>query len=112
MKENKKTNKSKRVKNKKYSDDSAQNTSDISPDTRDESKENLIIVGGIAGYNEEVRPRLKSFKEFREEARMKASERNNKKNERTRENKTSNINIRQKKIEKLRSDVTHWRGLE
>lgn len=112
MSEGKETKKSKRKKTKKSSGDIGQNAVDISPDTKTDSKENLIMVGGIAGYDEEVTPRLKTFKEFREDALQNISERKNSKKRKSRNSGTVDVDDRQMKIQRLKKDETHWKGLE
>lgn len=104
-------NKKKRKKSRKADGDSRDNSFEVGSDTKRDDNENLIMVGGIAGYDEETKPRVKSYKEFREQLDL-FLEKKNRNKKRSRNPGTVDEDPRSKKIKKLKNDDTHWRGLE
>jgi hypothetical protein len=104
-------NKKKRKKSRKAGGDSRDNSFEVSSDTKRDDNENLIMVGGIAGYDEETKPRVKSYKEFREQLDL-FLEKKNRNKKRSRNPGTVDEDPRSKKIKKLKNDDAHWRGLE
>ena len=83
-----------------------------------EKSNNLISIGGLAGWDEQVAPILRSrtWREFRED-QLDAllTEKKNRRKKKTRtpvqQNKESGLSDRQRKIERLDRDPGHWRGL-
>ena len=59
------------------------------------------MVGGIAGYEEETRPRMKTYREFREELNLFLEKKNTKK-KRSRNPGTVESDPRSQKIKKLK----------
>ena len=57
-------------KSEKSFKDCRDNSVEVGSDTKRDDSENLIMVGGIAGYDEETRPRMKTYREFREELNL------------------------------------------
>ena len=91
--------------------DCRDNSVEVGSDTKRDDNEHLIMVGGIAGYDEETRPRVKTYREFREELDLFLEKKNTKK-KRSRNPGTVESDPRSQKIKKLKNDDTHWRGLE
>ena len=83
-----------------------------------EKSNNLISIGGLAGWDEQVAPILRSrtWREFRED-QLDAllTEKKNRRKKKTRtpvqQNKETGLSDRQRKIERLDRDPGHWRGL-
>jgi len=83
-----------------------------------EKSNNLISIGGLAGWDEQVAPILRSrtWREFREnQLDALLTEKKNRRKKKTRtpvqQNKESGLSDRQRKIERLDRDPGHWRGL-
>lgn len=101
----------KKKKSEKSFKDCRDNSVEVGSDTKRDESENLIMVGGIAGYEEETRPRMKTYREFREELNLFLEKKNTKK-KRSRNPGTVESAPRSQKIKKLKNDDTHWKGLE
>ena len=106
--------KKKRVKSKRPSDGNGSNTVEIGSEPSSPEKENLIMVGGIAGYNEQVGTRMKSYREFSDEVRnaLNLSEKKNRGKKRTKNPSTTGTDERSKKIREVKNNDGLWSGLE
>jgi len=107
--------KKKRVKSRKTNSGNGSTTVEAGSEPSSPEKENLIMVGGIAGYNEQVGTRMKTYSEFSEDVRnaMKnLSEKKNRGKQRTKNPSTTGTDERSKKIRNLRSNDGLWSGLE
>ena len=109
LKEGKRRNKKKRVKKQTSTD---VGTDSVVADKAPSDSENLIMVGGIAGYDECFRPHKKTYKQFREEVESILFEKKSKRKGRSKNSGTVDQDPRSKKIQKLKNNDSHWRGLE
>ena len=80
----------------------------VEADDENDSGEKLIQIGGIYGFNEIA----KSFNQFRSESYNAISHLTERKIRRRKSKSFKENNPRSKKIRKLRSNVSHWSGLE
>ena len=95
--------KKKRRKTEKSFKDCRDNSVEVGSDTKRDDNEHLIMVGGIAGYDEETRPRMKTYREFREELDLFLEKKNTKK-KRSRNPGTVECDPRS---QKLKNEDTH-----
>ena len=92
------------------------NSVSCTPDTDSENQEddskNLIMVGGLSGFDEQSVLRGKTYRQFKEHMLTSLYERKNRRKSRSKRSGAEDLDVRARKIKKLKNNDTHWIGLE